>query len=140
MGVSVSSSNPHPSRMYRVQSSRPTAADMMTRCSAVKPDKFSTLGSSPAFSNSCSVRLVAYLLVSHPGTAGEIERYRDAERGAGLLLGGAVQGRAALVIQLVQHLRVLLGVEQQLRIVVVAGGVVDVCDRRGQVRSHPYTA
>jgi hypothetical protein len=39
------------------------------------------------------------------------------------------------VVQLVQHLRILLGVEQQLGIVVVAGGVVDVCEteeRRGE--------
>ena len=79
-GVSVSSSNPHPSSMLRVQSSRPAAADMMARCSTVKPDKFSTLGSSPAFRNSFSVRLAAYLLVSHPGTADEIQRCREMQR------------------------------------------------------------
>ena len=50
--------------MYRVQSSLPAAADMIASCSAVKPDKFSTLGSTPAFSRSFRVRLAANLLTS----------------------------------------------------------------------------
>ena len=83
-GVITSSSNPQPSSMYRVQSSLPAAADMIASCSAVKPDKFSTLGSTPAFSRSFRVRLAANLLTSSAVTvtATEMRMREGAGQGA----------------------------------------------------------